>query len=107
MINIKFNPNTFELDINGHAEHGKKGEDIVCSAISILFYTLAESIDNCRGMLTEDMAFEFDDGNGKLSCKPKAEYEANISLIYWTILNGMQLVANTYKKNVNLEVLGT
>ena len=35
MINIKFNPKTFTLDITGHAEHGKKGEDIVCSAIYI------------------------------------------------------------------------
>lgn len=107
MINIEFNPKTFELNINGHAEHGKKGEDIVCSAISILFYTLAKSISNCREMLQEEMVFEFDDGNGKLSCKPKAEYEANISLIYWTILNGFQLVADNYKKNVSLVVLGT
>ena len=107
MIKIEFNPKTYELNINGHAEHGKKGEDIVCSAISILFYTLAESIDNCRDMLTEDMVFSNKDGNGTLSCIPKAEYEANISLIYWTILNGFQLVADNYKKNVSLVVLGT
>lgn len=106
MIDIKFNPNTFTLDINGHAKHGKKGEDIVCSAISILFYTLAESLNNCRDMLQEEMVFKFDDGNGYISCKPKAEYEANISLIYWTILNGFQLVAENYKKNVNLIVEG-
>ena len=103
MINITFNPKTFTLDVTGHAEHGKKGEDIVCSAISILFYTLAESLNNCRDMLQEDMVFKFDDGNGHISCNPKAEYEANISLIYWTILNGFQLVAENYKKNVKLE----
>lgn len=102
MININFDPNTFTLDIDGHAEHGKKGEDIVCSAISILFYTLADSLNNCRDMLKEDMVFDNDDGKGHLSCKPKEEYEANISLIYWTILNGFQLVAETYKKNVIL-----
>ena len=102
MINIEFNPNTFTLDINGHAEHGKKGEDIVCSAISILFYTLAESLNNCKDMLQEEMVFKYEDGNGHISCKPKAEYEANISLIYWTILNGFLLVAENYKKNVTL-----
>ena len=106
MINITFNPETFTLDVTGHAEHGKKGEDIVCSAISTLFYTLAESLYNSKTMLAEDIDFSDEDGNGHLSCKPKAEYEANVSLIYWTILNGFQLVAENYKKNVNLKVVG-
>ena len=106
MINIKFNPTAFELDITGHAEHGKKGEDIVCSAISTLFYTLGEALYESRYMLEEDMVFSDEDGNGHLSCKPKAEYEANISLIYWTILTGFDLVAKNYKKNVKLKVVG-
>ena len=106
MINIKFNPKAFELDITGHAEHGKKGEDIVCSAISTLFYTLGEALYESRYMLEEDMVFSDEDENGHLSCKPKAEYEANISLIYWTILTGFDLVAKNYKKNVKLKVVG-
>lgn len=105
MINIKFNPKSFTLDITGHAEHGKKGEDIVCSAISTLFYTLAQSLYESADML-EDLSFSDKDGNGHLSCKPKAEYEANVSLIYWTILNGFQLVADNYEKNVKFEVVG-
>lgn len=106
MINIEFKPDTFTLDVTGHAEHGEKGEDIVCSAISTLFYTLAESLYNSKHMLAEDIDFSDEDGNGHISCKPKAEYEANISLVYWTILNGFQLVAENYKKNVNLRVVG-
>ena len=105
MIKITFTPNTFTLDITGHAEHGKKGEDIVCSAISTLFYTLAQSLYESAHML-EDISFSDKDGNGHLTCKPKAEYEANVSLIYWTILNGFNLVAENYKKNVNLKVVG-
>ena len=106
MINITFDPKTYTLDINGHAEHGKKGEDIVCSAISTLFYTLAESLYQSKDMLAEDFDFTDDDGNGHLSCKPKPEYEQNISLIYWTILTGFELVAKNYKKNVKLVVVG-
>lgn len=104
MITIEFKPKTFTLDITGHAEHGEKGEDIVCAAISTLFYTLAESLYSVKEMMTEDIVFSDEDGNGHLSCKPKAEYEANVSLIYWTILNGFQLVAENYKKNVVLKV---
>ena len=106
MINIKFNPNTYELDITGHAEHGEKGEDIVCAAISILFYTLAKSLIYCRAMLEEDVDYDMDDGNGHISCKPKPQFERNISLIYWTILNGFEEIEKNYEKNVNLLVVG-
>ena len=102
MINIEFNPETFTLDITGHAEHGEKGDDIVCSAISILFYTLAVTLGESREMLSEDIVFSDEDGNGHLSCKPKAEYEGNIARIYWTILTGFDLVAKNYVKNVTL-----
>lgn len=106
MIKIEFNPKTYTLDVTGHAEHGEKGEDIVCAAISTLFYTLAEALYQSREMLAEDMLFSDEDGNGHLSCKPKAEYEANVSLIYLTILTGFELVAKNYKKNVEVVVVG-
>ena len=106
MIDIRFNPKTFTLDVTGHAEHGKKGEDIVCAAISTLFYSLGEALYNTRYMMAEEIDFSDEDGNGHLSCKPKAEYEGNVSLMYWTILTGFELVAKNYKKNVNLLVVG-
>ena len=106
MINIKFNPNAFELDITGHAEHGEKGEDIVCSAISTLFYTLAHALYESREMLSGDLVFSDEDGNGHLSCKPKEEYEGNIARTYWTILVGFDLVAKNYEKYVKLLVVG-
>ena len=106
MIKITFNPKTFTLDITGHAEHGKKGEDIVCSAISTLFYTLGEALYESKHMMAEDIVFSDEDGNGHLSCKPKEEYMANVTLIYWTILTGLDLVVRNYRKNVKLYVVG-
>ena len=106
MIDITFNPNTFTLDITGHAGHGKKGEDIVCAAISTLFYTLGESLFISRDMMAEDIVFSDEEGNGHISCKPKAKYEANVSLIYWAILNGFELVSKNYKNFINLKVEG-
>jgi uncharacterized protein YsxB (DUF464 family) len=107
MINITFNPETLTIDVTGHAEHGKKGEDIVCSAISTLFYTLAQSLYNAKDMMAEDIVFSDEDGNGHISCYPKAEYRPNVSLIYLTILNGFELVAENYKENVKFTVLGS
>ena len=106
MTKIVFRPKHFDIKITGHAQHGKVGEDIVCSAVSILFYTLAESITESRNMLKAEPIIENDDGNGHIQCVPKPEYEANVSLIYWTILNGFNLLANEYKKNVKLVIKG-
>lgn len=106
MIEIKFNPSEYKLDVTGHAEHGNKGEDIVCAAISTLFYTLAESLLQSKHMMVGDVEIITEDGNGFISCHPKLEYEVNVSMIFWTILNGFELVAKNYEKNVNLLVVG-
>ncbi len=105
MIEITFNEKTLELSVSGHAEHGNKGEDIVCSAVSILFYTLAESLTDAKEMLVQNPRIEMEDGNGTISCVPKGMYEANVTLIYWTVLNGFNLLAENYEKNINLVVI--
>ena len=104
MIHITFKPNTLELEIKGHAEHGKKGKDIVCSAISTLFYTLGESLMQSCSMLYEEPIIKDADGEGYIVCHPKEEYEGNIARTYWTILIGMQMVAENYPKNVKFKV---
>lgn len=34
------------VQLEGHAEYGKKGKDIVCSAVSILYINLVNSLDS-------------------------------------------------------------
>lgn len=106
MIHITFKPQTFELEINGHAGQNKKGEDIVCSAISTLFYTLGQALIDSQGMLKDKFIFEDEDGKGYLKCTPKEEFEGNIARTYWTILEGFHLVAQNYEKFVKFEVQG-
>lgn len=105
MININFTPETLTLEIEGHANHGKKGEDIVCAAISTLFYTLGEVLNCSLEMLENPPTFKDEDGKGILRCKPKEEYNANIVLSYRAILIGMELVASNYPKNVTFKVV--
>ena len=106
MINIDFNPKTLELEIKGHANQDVKGKDIVCSAISTLFYTLGQSLIDSASMLKDKLIFEDKDGKGYLKCTPKEEFEGNIARTYWTILEGFQLVAENYEKFVKFEVRG-
>ena len=104
MINITFNPKSLELKAEGHAKHGKKGEDIVCAAISTLFYTLGEALHQSEYMMTGPVVFEDNDGMGYIKCSPKEEYMGNVTRTYWTILVGMELVANNYPNNVTFQV---
>lgn len=104
MIIITFKPKTMELEINGHAGHGKKGKDIVCSAISTLFYTLGETLYDSAEMLEEAPIFKDEEGDGYLCCTPKEEYQGNVACFYKTALTGMQMVANNYPKNVKFRV---
>lgn len=106
MINITFVPQNFELKIEGHAQHGKKGEDIVCAAISTLFYTLLEALHQSEDMMASPLSYDDSDGQGYIKCSPKEEYMGNITRTYWTILVGMELVANNYPDNVTFQVRG-
>lgn len=105
MINITFKPETLELEIKGHAEHSKKGEDIVCAAISTLFYTLGETLNQSVDMLVKPPKFKDKHGKGNLSCIPKKEYGGNIACVYRTILIGMELVATNYPQNVTFDLV--
>ena len=104
MIQITFKPKTMELMVNGHAGHGKKGKDIVCAAISTLFYTLGEALWQSSEMLHEEPLIKDEEGDGYIVCNPKEEYEGNIARTYWTILVGMQAMAEQYPKNVTFTV---
>ena len=106
MINITFDAKNLKLKVEGHANHGKKGEDIVCAAISTLFYTLGECLMQSERMLKSSPTFKDKDGKGVVCCTPKKEFEGNIARTYWTILTGMELVANNYPDNVNFKVEG-
>lgn len=106
MLNITFKPNTLELEIKGHAKYGNEGEDIVCAAISSLFYTLYETLNQSADMQEKSPEFKDEHGDGYLRSYPKKEYEGNITCIYRTILIGLELIANNYTENVAFKVEG-
>lgn len=104
MINITFNPKKYEIKVKGHADYSKNEIDVVCAGVSMLLYTLCENLSQNTHMLSEDPTFNFDSGDGMVSCKPRPEFEATISIIYMTILNGYQLLMESYPKNVLLKI---
>lgn len=102
MIKVTFTPSKYDLTIKGHAGCGEKGQDIVCSAASILFYTYGQSLSESKDMLEGDMEFTDKDGEGHCACTPKKEYAGNIARSYWTIMQGFILLAGNYPDNVKI-----
>ena len=105
MIEIKFKPKTMMVKVTGHAGQAEKGQDIVCSAVSILFYTLAQAVMDSRELLVDEPLIITNDGDGLVACKPKEGYEGVIQRTYWTILTGFELLAQEYKDYVSFTVL--
>ena len=106
MIEIRFVPENMELKVSGHAGQAEKGRDIVCSAVSILFYTLAQAIADSEELLEEKPVIEIEDGNGYVSCKPKQEFLPTMQRTYWTILTGFELLTQEYKDYVSFAIVG-
>jgi uncharacterized protein YsxB (DUF464 family) len=105
MIKIAFNPNEFEIRVKGHAGYGKKGEDIVCAAVSALFYTLGETLHESQYMLEEPLTFRDEDGSGIVSCKPKPEYIGNVGCFYRAIVIGFETISKNYDKFVKFSLV--
>jgi len=102
MIEITFNPDEHEVILSGHAGVEERGKDIVCSAVSILFYTLCEGITKLKYCLEEEPVISMADGDGKVSCKPTESGRASIEMVYWSILNGFELLAESYPDAVKI-----
>ena len=105
MIEITFKPEAMMVKVTGHAGQAEKGKDIVCSAVSILFYTLAQAVTDSRDALEEEPIIITTDGDGMVSCKPKERFLGIMQRTYWTILTGFELLAEEYKEYVKLTVI--
>ena len=104
MIKIKVNSCTYKIQMSGHAEYAEQGKDIVCSAASILLYTLADTVIKNEEMLIHEPRIKIEAENVcYVQCIPKPEYRANISTIYQTILNGFELLQEGYPDNLKIE----
>ena len=104
MIEIKYNASELELNINGHAGYAEEGKDIVCSAVSCLFYTLAETLSSSTDYLK---GYSINTEKGHIKAIPKPQYKAVIQRTFFTICTGLSMIAEEYPENVTFsEVMG-
>lgn len=109
MIHITYRPDKKEVKIKGHAGYDEKGRDIVCAGISVLFYTLANSLLKAPEewfAKKPEMADSLADKSGVsyVTCFPASGYEEYVTLIYETVITGIELMATTYPDYIDLKI---
>ena len=86
----------------GFKQAMEKNEDIdIIGQFGVGFYSAFMVADK---ITVESKSFN--EEKGFLSCKPKEEYRGNITRTYWTILVGLEMVAENYPQNVTFKVEG-
>ena len=89
MIHITAYPNRIRFE--GHAGYDAAGRDIVCAAVSALYYTLAENLKSRPGFVCRQ-----DERGAELRCPGAAE-------AIGFVLRGLRAIAETYPDYVRVE----
>jgi len=101
MITITYDDNLMLLLVEGHAGCGKKGEDVVCAAVSMLFYTLEANLRKARKQgYAEQLTVHRADGEGAILCEPSEKAPSVVWGEFTSIVTGFRLLARRYPKHV-------
>ena len=110
MLKVTFTAEGDKLSLvaDGHAGQADIGHDIVCSACSILAYTVAQIVTNESkdGGLKASPVILLENGNAEIVCEPTAEKYNEILHAYYVAEVGYTLLAHNYPQFVDLTVFG-
>ena len=112
MIHIKFDKSedgkSISLTMNGHAGYSEEGQDIVCSAASILAYTAAQIVRWMHedGKLQNKPRIRMEPGDIQIVCTPKEDEFPEALHTYSVVQVGCRLLAQTYPEFVSLKMFG-
>ncbi len=112
MISVTFSANkesgSIALKLSGHADAAQKGEDIVCSAATILAYTVAQTLQFMYedGALQKKPRLDLKNGDAFIVAKPKADSYAEALHTFFVAQVGYHLLAQSYPQCVALETFG-
>lgn len=93
--------NHFTFCCSGHCGYGKKGQDVLCAAVSTLSQTLMETIRTApAGTLGKVMAYSIQDGDVSVDLLTTDEGRARMRAAFETVESGFRLLEKKYKKFV-------
>lgn len=92
------------MEMHGHAGWGRKGEDLVCAAVSALAGTLDMAVKQLHRLkvLEAPPRVRLRSGEAKVRIKPAPRFRTAVWLIFWTVQAGVADLAYSYPRNVEL-----
>ena len=96
------------LKLTGHAGQAEPGKDIVCSAASILAYTVAQTLQFMyeEGGLKKKPHLKLDKGDTIIVAKPKEDKYTEALHTFFVAQVGYHLLAHNYPQYVKLSSFG-
>lgn len=112
MLSATFEENaaigTLCLKLKGHAGFSESGSDVLCSAASILAYTVAKAISFMyeEKKLRKKPNIVLKEGNATIICKPKEDSYAQALHTFFVAEVGYSLLSQSYPNHVELTPFG-
>lgn len=109
MIQMKFyqkpGNGSIHMTIKGHSGTAPRGEDLVCSAATMLAYTVAQAVQFLfeQDKLKTKPKIRILDGDAVVIATPKDEAYAQVLHTFWVAQCGAHVLAHNYPRNVKLE----
>lgn len=101
MVKIQIDPIARRIVAEGHAGYAPVGQDIVCSAVSVLTQTLQEYISDVNGFSVSDNGERWSVG-----CLPETKEEIRRTGIAFDMtLVGLEMLENTYPEFVSVDIV--
>lgn len=93
------------LTVTGHAGSAEHGRDLVCASASMLAYTLAANVANMadNGQVREPI-MKMDEGDTEISCNPRHNLKASVTLVFDSVCVGFELLAHDYPEFIKYEI---
>ena len=101
MTRVQYDPESFRMEIRGHAGAAPAGQDLVCAAISALSYTLINAAMSCEDFGGHVL---MNDGEAliRVECCPEDGAEERCREMFRTIWCGLATIEESYPDYITL-----
>ena len=103
---VSYNEDCISLKLTGHAGAAEEGKDTICSAASILAYTVAQTVKFMafKGFLLRKPHITLREGKALITAFPTAEGYEEVFHTFFVAQVGYELLQHNYPDFVSLKI---
>ncbi len=87
------------VEVTGHAEFAEPGSDIVCAAVSMIMYTIADKLDQMEKFMT----IEIDEEEGGYMQIEVIKRDDQTDLLFDTLIHGLKMIEEQYAQYIDIK----